>query len=536
MPRHRPRDVQLLPPRHWRRGPFLQALAAAFVLHRDPPASETRTYYDTAHFQLGLHGLALSHAGTRLSLYAGDAAMPLAETACRTAPTGAAETGILRPRLTDLIEDLPLVLICRVRTRREAVRLLDRRGKTTAWLIVEEQRPASRGTGPAVWRRVWIRPLTGYRKTARQAAEWCAKQGLTPAADGFPHALLALAPRKPGKYSAKLPMGMASDMPADRAVRRLLRLLLAMLRYNEDGIRRTNEAVYVHDFRVAIRRARVLVGQTRDVFPAADVQRFRKTLARLGRMTGDLRDLDVFILAEAAAATHREAAEPAMQPVSAFLREQRREHARRLATVFEGVWYRTALEEWQAFAAPARRPMSATPCIGGVISACVADHCRALAEVSADRLAQADDKQLHALRIRCKKLRYLIDCFVEGFPGRPVKTTLQRLKGVQRTLGGLQDVSVQQGWLDRFQASAPELAGSGHAVVRALAEVRDRQAVRKQTLRENLPDEFAALTASLRTWRTPADRGPTELRAPSASNGPHETVSRPDPPIRVHVA
>ena len=534
MPRHRPRDVQLLPPRHWRRGPFLQALAAAFVLHRDPPASETRTYYDTAHFQLGLYDLALSHAGTRLSLHAGDAAMPLAETACRTAPTGAAETDILRPRLTDLIEDLPLVPICRVRTRREAVRLLDRRGKTTAWLIVEEQRPANRGAGPAVWRRVWIRPLTGYRKTARQAAEWCAKQGLTPAADGFPHALLALAPRKPGKYSAKRPMEVTPDMPADRAVRRLLRLLLAMLRYNEDGIRRTNEAVYVHDFRVAVRRARVLVGQTRDVFPAADVQRFRKTLARLGRMTGDLRDLDVFILA--AAATHREAAEPAMQPVSAFLREQRREHARRLATVFEGAWYRTALKDWQVFAAPARHLTPATPCIGGVISTRVADHCRALAEVSADRLAQADDEQLHALRIRCKKLRYLIDCFVEGFPGRPVKTTLKRLKRVQRTLGGLHDMSVQQGWLGRFQASAPELAGSGHTVVRALAEVRNCQAVRKQTLRDNLPDEFAALTASLRTWLTPPDRGPTELRAPSASNGPHKTASRPDPPIRVHVA
>ncbi len=536
MPRHRPRDVQLLPPRHWRRGPFLQALAAAFVLHREPPANETRTYYDTDHFQLGLYDLALSHAGTRLSLHTGTAVTPLAEAACRTAPTDAAEAGALRPRLTGLIEDLPLVPICRVRARRETVRLLDRRGKTTAWLIVEEQQPASRGTGPAGWRRVWIRPLTGYRKTARQAAEWCTKQGLTPAADGFPHALLALAPRKPGKYSAKRPMKAAPDMPADRAVRRLLRLLFAMLRYNEDGIRRTNEAVYVHDFRVAVRRARVLVGQTRAVFPAADVQRFRKTLARLGRMTGDLRDLDVFILAEAASATNREAAEPAMQPVSAFLREQRREHARRLAAVFESDWYRAALKEWQAFAAPAAHPTQATPCIGGVISACVADHCRALAEVSAGRLAQADDEQLHALRIQCKKLRYLIDCFVEGFPDRPVKTTLKRLKRVQRTLGGLQDVSVQQGWLDRFQASAPELAGSGHAIVRALVEVRDRQAVRKQTLRENLPDEFTALTASLRTWLTPAARGPTELHTPSASNGQHETVSRPDPPVRVHVA
>ena len=534
MPRHRPRDVQLLPPRNWRRGPFLQALAAAFVLHREPPATETRTYYDTAHFQLGLHGLALSHTETRLSLHAADAATPLAEAACRTAPTCAAEAGTLRPRLVELIEDLPLVQIGSVRTRREAVRLLDRRGKTTAWLIVEEQRPA--GRSPAAWRRVWIRPLTGYRKTARHAAEWCAKQGLTPTEDGFPQSLLVLAPRKPGKYSAKRPVALASDVPADQAVRRLLRLLFAMLRYNEAGIRRTNEAVYVHDFRVAVRRARVLVGQTRAVFPPADAQRFRKTLARLGRMTGDLRDLDVFILAEAAAAANRESSDPSLQPVSAFLREQRREHARRLAAVFESTWYRTALEEWQAFAAPDTPPTPTAPRLGNVLSTCVADHCRALAEVGADRLAQADAAQLHALRIRCKKLRYLIDFFVDGFPGRPVRATLKRLKRVQRTLGGLQDLSVQQGWLDRFQASAPELAGSGHAVVRALAEVRDRRAARKQALRQNLPDEFAALTTSLRKWLTPADYHPTELRPPSASYGPDETVSRPAPPARAHVA
>ena len=117
-----------------------------------------------------------------------------------------------------------------------------------------------------------------------------------------------------------------------------------------------------------------------------------------------------------------------------------------------------------------------------------------------------------------------------------MRTTLKRLKRVQRTLGGLQDLSVQQGWLDRFQASAPELAGSGHAVVRALAEVRDRQAARKQTLRQNLPDEFAALTASLRTWLAPADYHPTELRPPSASSGPDETISRPDSLVRAHVA
>ena len=534
MPRNRSRDVQLLPPRNWRRGPFLQALAAAFVLHREPPTSETRTYYDTAHFQLGLYGLALSHTGTRLSLHAGDMATPLAETACRIAPACAAEAGAIRPRLAELIEDLPLVQICRVRTRREAVRLLDRRGKTTAWLIVEEQRPA--GRGPAAWCRVWIRPLTGYRKTARHAAEWCARQGLTPTEDGFPQSLLALAPRKPGKYSAKRPMTVAPDVPADQAVRRLLRLLFAMLRHNEAGIRRTNEAVYVHDFRVAVRRARVLVGQMRAVFPAADAQRFRKTLARLGRMTGDLRDLDVFILAEAAFAANRETAELSLQPVSAFLREQRREHARRLAEVFESAWYRTALAEWQAFAAPDAPPTPAAPRLGDVLAARVTDHCRALAEVGADRLAQADDAQLHALRIRCKKLRYLIDFFVDGFPGRPVRAMLKRLKRVQRALGGLQDLSVQQGWLDRFQASAPELAGSGHAVVRALAEVRDRQAGQKQALREHLPDEVAALTASLRTWLTPADRRPTELRPPSASNDSDETASRPDPPVRTHVA
>ena len=54
---------------------------------------------------------------------------------------------------------------------------------------------------------------------------------------------------------------------------------------------------FLHDFRVALRRTRSLLGQIRDVFPAAAVEHFSSEFSWIGRLTGPPRDLDVLLLA-----------------------------------------------------------------------------------------------------------------------------------------------------------------------------------------------------------------------------------------------
>ena len=72
-----------------------------------------------------------------------------------------------------------------------------------------------------------------------------------------------------------------------------LAALLRIMRANEDGIRRDLDPEHLHDFRVAVRRARYLVRTARDLLKREAYDRLRSDLAWLGTATGPERDFQV---------------------------------------------------------------------------------------------------------------------------------------------------------------------------------------------------------------------------------------------------
>ena len=72
---------------------------------------------------------------------------------------------------------------------------------------------------------------------------------------------------------------------------------------------------------------------------------------------------------------------------------------------------------------------------------------------------------LHALRILCKKLRYLLEFFALLYPPKPVGRLIRTLKGLQDNLGAIQDLTVQARVARRF---AEELQAAGEVPVRTL--------------------------------------------------------------------
>ena len=64
-------------------------------------------------------------------------------------------------------------------------------------------------------------------------------------------------------------------MPAEEAGRAIHRLLLDTVLRNEDGVRRDLDTEFLHDFRVATRRARCALAEMKRVFPAETVQFLR---------------------------------------------------------------------------------------------------------------------------------------------------------------------------------------------------------------------------------------------------------------------
>ena len=67
-----------------------------------------------------------------------------------------------------------------------------------------------------------------------------------------------------------------ASMTAAEAVRAMIRAQYQVARANEEGVLNDTDAEFLHDFRVAVRRARSYLGQLREVFAAESGARLRK--------------------------------------------------------------------------------------------------------------------------------------------------------------------------------------------------------------------------------------------------------------------
>ena len=534
MPRQHATDIQLLPRGRWSRKKFLEALADTFSIHREPLKTERRTQYDTADWQLSLYRLALCVNAKTLVLRSYEAVFPLEELTCPSRPAAATDVppSRLRERLVMLIDDLPLAPLFSLHTRTLPIRILDQRQKTTVRLIIEEHAVAKKNQPPALRPRIWVHPLRGYQQEAQRLVLWCKEQDLIPTTSSVNQEALATAGRSPGKYSVKRPLPFQPGDPVERAVRRRLRLLLAMVRYNERGLRQGDDSLYLHDFRVAVRRARSLLGQTREVFPPKATQRLRKALAQLGRSTGRARDLDAFLLVQAVYRQRLPAdRRSALQPFFAFLQQERREHYQALVQTFETKRYRAVIREWEAFASQPEADGPHIPTVKAFVLERVVEKYRALVSIEPNSLQHAGSERLHRLRIDCKKLRYLLDFFITALPELPVRKLLTHLKRVQRTLGRIQDISVQSVLIQQFCTSSGGFAFHENGTRPALEALLTSLTSERQELQPQVVAEFRALAAVIAPLIPPLN-GPdrAELAAPQDQpDQPEQAESRGGP-------
>lgn len=331
---------------------------------------------------------------------------------------------------------------------------------------------------------VWLFPVKGYPKATRALLrflrEW---EHLTETeAHEFELARAALGrlPRRAVQPGA----GLEPGERADRAVRRLLGHLLDTLRANEPGLRDGRDPEFLHDYRVALRRTRTVLGQLKRLFPSEALATFRAEFKWLGQITGSVRDLDVYLLRMDAYRSHLPARiQPDLDPLAAFLERRRREAHATLVAALDSPRYTALMHDWRTFLeAPVPEPPP-TPEAGAPIRDVAARRIwRAYRRVLKKGRAvtpASPPETLHALRIACKKLRYLLEIFHPLFPSKPVKRLVRDLKALQDVLGEHQDFAVQQETLQTF---ARQMAAEGTAPAETLtamgrleAHLADRQ-------------------------------------------------------------
>jgi CHAD domain-containing protein len=376
----------------------------------------------------------------------------------------------LYPRLEGVLDQRRLLVQARCSQQRTGFRMLGSKGKTQARLDLVET-TLIKGRQPMRWRRLpTVLRLTGlrgfgkaYRETVRILRD---DLSLRPLESSEAQRVFLALGIVPGKCTSRIQLRLNRGTTADEAVRSLFRSLWQTARRNERGILQELDSEFLHDFRVALRRTRVVLRELKEVVPRQDQDRFSAEMRWLGELTRRARDLDVQLedLKRWGARFAPSQIED-LQPVLDWVNSQRDAAYSELKAGLRSVRYRSLGREWASFLESPWGTPSASKSVELVASARILQVCRKVAKQGSRMTGEEDIRQYHRLRIRCKKLRYLLELFRDLYPSEPVKMLIKALKDLQDCLGRLNDLSVQKEILENYLADRPHPGGPGPSVV-----------------------------------------------------------------------
>jgi CHAD domain-containing protein len=357
--------------------------------------------------------------------------------------------GPLRQALTPVIGVRRLLAQADAEEHGSQLDVVDPGGTTVARVRIEsgQVRSPARSQWQPLPTLVTLTALRGHEdEYARLVPVIESRPGMTSCPEGV-HAFLLRHAGAPEPADGSLPrVDLPLTVRADAGARQIHRALLHLLAINEPGLRANLDSEFLHDFRVAVRRTRSLLGQVKRVFPADSVEHFATEFSWLGRLTGTPRDLDVLVLA---VREHPQVtASEDFGTLMAFLNDAQERSHRTLVATLDSPRYHQLLADWDAFLG---RPAPADSDAGNgarALASVVGERAWRLSKRIVATARGVDDrtsaKELHEIRIDAKKLRYLIDVTPDFYAVTDRDTILGALKKLQRVLGDFNDAEVQE--------------------------------------------------------------------------------------------
>lgn len=455
------------------------ALAGMLLDHYVLDAEGTTTagvvIYDTFDWRLFRKGWALvaSEAGTDL-LSMAPRKKRAHHSAARTAPRWAADLPgpEIRATAAPIIGVRALLPKAEGQVATTTWRVLNEDSKMVARIELKEAQPSNPSVPLAGSAQLVLHAVKGYGKDQRLLAKILRAAGWEESRqDPVILRLLALAGRAPGDYSADLDLKLEPTMRSAEATKAILRRLLAILRANEPFIGEDIDVEFLHDYRIAIRRTRSVLGQLGRVFIPEIAERFQQDFAAMGRASNRLRDLDVYLLRQT---DYTAMLPPELQdgigPLFEHLRAQRAGALAEVVAEIESPHHAAVLQDWEVFLSePSGSHPEAVYAELPIIELAqqrILKRYRRIVKAGRRLLdGQVDEAELHALRIEFKKLRYLLEFFESLFPRKTHKWLVRQLKEVQDILGEINDLRMQEVYLEHIAQELP------------IANARDRMTI-----------------------------------------------------------
>jgi len=419
------------------------------------------TYHDSADLRLARHGITFRH---RLEEGTGLWQLKLPHGAHRIELEQAGPPARPPLELTSLLvghlRGRDLVRVARLRTRREGVRAMGAE-------IVEDNVTVLDGVHVARrFRELEVELVEGDEQTLRRLGKELRRAGAEerPLRSKLLQALDLAEPPGPIVITDSATPRMAVALSLAEQLRRMLA--------HDPGTRLGHDPEDLHQLRVATRRARAVLRAARPLVDSVWADRLRAELGWLGAALGPARDADVLLesmLVEVAALGDNAGA------AASLLVQLEAERTDRRGAVVEALSsdrYLALLETLEAVE-PETVPRAGKGTLASVWAAELRRTRRA-----ADALAdEPPDDELHAFRIRVKRLRYATELAAHELGRSRAEDVVRAAKTLQDTLGEHQDAVVAEERVRVWAAGdATGVLAAGRLVERARGRRKDARA------------------------------------------------------------
>ena len=455
---------------------LISLLKKSFSVRILPETVYHRVFYDTFDWRLTRNGLTLEMQDDgplpRVYWRADRDSKPKIQLGLRKVPRQAGDLPPcqLRQQLQSVISVRELSPRIKVRIKRQSLAVLDESEKVVVRLYFDVYwySPSKLRAARVLTRRLLIKAVKGYAEDYQRVEAFIADMPLPApfqtAQDNVTRLALIASGISAAEHSTSLNLQLDPFMPDDQALKMILLRLLEIMQQNASGTIKGRDTEFMHDYRVALRKIRVLLKQLDLHYPQEVSTEYRRFFSRLGKLTNPVRDLDVFLMQlENYQADFETSDWKKLQALRDYLLLSRAESQNKLVEELKSSRYRQTIKQWREYlkrsateneaADDSRKPVYR-----------LADEI--LLQVNQQTLKQgktitrnSDAETLHSLRKTFKQLRYLMEFFSSLYPAVELRALTQSLTDIQDNLGLFNDRHFQVSMVQAFiQQSNDEAA------------------------------------------------------------------------------
>jgi CHAD domain-containing protein len=480
---------------------LLSLVAKECVLRVAPPLSSERSWLDSADWRVFKAGLCVvverdlrPRGSVELAIWTPQEERLLGKVRVGRAPEFAPElpAGGLWAQVAQALGTRRLLVMASAQKRTVSAEVLDDQEKVVARLEVQRYLLPTADGRLRVLRLATVCPLRGYGDHAQRLCRLCERAGLRAENESvLAVALRTLRRAQPGSNPGAMPE-LDPSQRCDEALAAILAAQLEALRANTEGTCARLDSEFLHEYRVALRRARSVLKRTPGVIDPAVAADLSRELRWLAGLTSPVRDCDVYL--EQLGPSRCD--DDPLDPLRQLLGERQRRHQEVLVEAIHSSRYKRLVELWESAVRTHPSPSTeAAPLAGAPVGAAAAHFVsKAWRRVLRDGRAVRDDspaEALHELRKRAKELRYLIEAFSSLFPEKTRGSFLKQLKALQDNLGEHQDSQVQAQALEEMAEELASRPGVPAAALMAMGALAEDLRARQRAARAEFAKRFA---------------------------------------------